>query len=422
MLGMHGTWVLHFSLSRRKTERAVHARQIVHRQLGACLSELHAKRRAALLRAVEAALGAGRVTLSALGQRLPGSAQLKLKHRLKSVDRLLGSVGVGRQLPRIYAAVAQRLLAQVGTIVLAVDWSDLTADGAFHLLRASLIVDGRGLTIYQEVHGRKRLGHPAAHRQFLDQLATLLPPGRAVIVLSDGGFHSPWFQAVAQRGWHFIGRIRGRNQVQTATQSWLPARQWFERATTTTQDLGAGQYARNNPCDARFVLTRRPARHRHALTQTGQRQRSRKSLRSARSAREPWLLACSPGLVHLSADSIVQLYTHRMRIELDFRDTKNPLLGLGLDQARSRGRQRLSMLLLIVHLAGFVQRLIGEAVRAHAQLELQFVATLRPCPEASVLTLGRRFLNDPRFASRPPPIASFSTLARQANRAFEAAL
>lgn len=50
-------------------------------------------------------------------------------------------------------------------------------------------------------------------------------------------------------------------------------------------------------------------------------------------------------------------------LEQAFRDTKNLRVGLGLDVARSRSKQRLEMLLLIADLASFVQRLIGESAQ-----------------------------------------------------------
>lgn len=80
-----------------------------------------------------------------------------------------------------------------------------------------------------------------------------------------------------------------------------------------------------------------------------------------------------------------------MRIEQSFRDTKNVRVGFGLSSARSRSAPRLEMLLLLVHLAGYVQRLIGEQARQQ-QLELHFTPTRRQRPENSVLTLGRRIL------------------------------
>jgi hypothetical protein len=85
-------------------------------------------------------------------------------------------------------------------------------------------------------------------------------------------------------------------------------------------------------------------------------------------------------------------YAQRMRIEQSFRDTKNLRLGQGLSITRSRTRERLQTLLLIGHLAAFVQRLIGEAAKAR-QLELNFMATHRRTrPEISTLTLARRIL------------------------------
>ncbi|MEO8008088.1 MAG: transposase [Betaproteobacteria bacterium] len=121
----------------------------------------------------------------------------------------------------------------------------------------------------------------------------------------------------------------------------------------------------------------------------GTRRAARRSAKNARREREPWLLATSAALSHFSAEGIVALYRQRMGIEQSFRDTKNLRAGLGLEVARSRSAQRLNILLLLVHLAAFVQRLIGESAKAR-QLELQFSATQRQNRrEISVLTLAR---------------------------------
>lgn len=85
-------------------------------------------------------------------------------------------------------------------------------------------------------------------------------------------------------------------------------------------------------------------------------------------------MLASEGLAHLSSEAIVGLYSQRMRIEQSFRDTKNLRVGYGLESARSRSARRLGMLLLIAHMASFVQRLIGERAKEH-QLELQFMAS-----------------------------------------------
>jgi hypothetical protein len=111
--------------------------------------------------------------------------------------------------------------------------------------------------------------------------------------------------------------------------------------------------------------------------------------------REPWLLSCSPSLGHLSAEAVVRLYAQRMRIEEEFRDTKNVVLGAGLALSRSHGQQRLQALLLIGHIAQVAKRLIGEAAKS-AQLHLQLTSTCRKDrAELSVMMLAKRVIDSP---------------------------
>jgi hypothetical protein len=107
-----------------------------------------------------------------------------------------------------------------------------------------------------------------------------------------------------------------------------------------------------------------------------------------------------------------------MKIEQSFRDTKNLRVGQGLQVTRSRSRERLQMLLLIAHLAAFVQRLIGEDAKAR-QLELNFVAQRRDRPEISILTLARRILDAPTYwLAQVTPWAALPQLTAQAERVF----
>ena len=113
------------------------------------------------------------------------------------------------------------------------------------------------------------------------------------------------------------------------------------------------------------------------------------------------------------------LYAQRMRIEQSFRDTKNLRVGFGLEIARSRSAPRFEMLLLMAHLASFVQRLIGESAKAQ-QLELEFMAARRATRrEISVLTLGRRILDvAPHYLHRLHPWQAISSLGTQAAFVF----
>lgn len=393
----------------------MHAGNIVTQVLEPCLSQLHAKRAMACQRAVVAVVLGSALSLSAiaLGIRAP----VCYRHRVKSVDRLLGNAGLHAVRAELYAALAARWLTGVRQILLVIDWSDLTPDQRWHWLRASVAVEGRSITLYEEVHPQHRLGNPKVHRQFLARVAELLPPGCTPIVMTDAGFHAPWFKAVAAQGWAFIGRIRGRDMVREDTGPWMRATALYRQACEQPRDLGQHSYVRSNPIDARLVLVKLPVRGRHRLNIYGRRRVGRSSLKCARAARDPWLLAASPRLDHLAAASIVQLYAQRMCIEQSFRDTKNLRWGQGLHIARSRSRERLQMLLLIGHLASFVQRLIGEQAKAH-QLELNFVATRRRTrSEISVLTLTRRILlslSPAQWLDRLTPWAAIPPLRSQA--------
>ena len=393
----------------------MHAGRIVARVVGPCLERLHAKRAAACQRVVSAVVAGAALSLSAIALSL--RAGTHYRHRVKCVDRLLGNAGLHAVRAELYGALAVRWLNGVRQVLLVVDWSDLTPDQRWHWLRASVAVEGRSVTLYEEVHPQRQLGHPKVHRQFLARVAELLPPGCEPIVMTDAGFHAAWFKAVAARGWSFVGRIRGRDMVRCDAGPWRGATTLYGQATQQPRNLGPHTYVRSNPIDTRLVLAKRPARGRHHLNIYGRRRAGRTSRKCARGAREPWLLAASRQLDHLSAASIIQLYAQRMGIEESFRDTKNLRLGQGLHATRSRTRERLQMLLLIGHLAAFVQRLIGEQAKEH-QLELNFMATRRTTrAEISVLTLARRIVlsdSSSDWLDRLAPWAAIPLLRDQA--------
>jgi len=370
----------------------MHAALIVTRVLEPCLEHLHQKRCAALLRATLGLLSAGVGSLCGIAQGLSGA--VALKHRVKSVDRLLGNTELHGHRDRLYEQVARLWLSQLPQVLLVVDWSDLSRDQRWQCLRASVVVQGRAVTLYEQAHPQRKLGNPVVQRKFLERVAKILPPGCRPIVMTDAGFQGPWFKAVGAMGWDFIARVRGRGRLRLEdTDEWVPARDLFASAKAKACRLGRGEYARSNPVAVQVVLAKRPAKGRHHLSIYGKKRANKSSLHSARAAKEPWLLVSSAGLAHLQPQAIVALYEQRMRIEQSFRDTKNLRWGQGLEVSRSRGRLRLEMLLLIAHLASLVQRLIGEAAKQH-QLEIQFMATgRRNRPEISVLTLARRLID-----------------------------
>jgi len=114
----------------------MHAKLIVARVLNPCLRGLHAKRGAALQRAVTAVLLGGALSLSSIALAMAGA--VGLRHRVKSVDRLLGNGGLQDARTSIYGGLAHLWLCGLPQVLLVVDWSDLTPDQRWHWLRASV--------------------------------------------------------------------------------------------------------------------------------------------------------------------------------------------------------------------------------------------------------------------------------------------
>jgi hypothetical protein len=164
----------------------MHALTILHRILSTSFPEIHAKRLTSLLAAVEAVVSGSHLTLSDLGRGLLSTTTVK--HNTKRIDRLLGNRTLHTELPSLYEALVRDCLAGVSMPLIVIDWSDLTPDRRWQLLRASVAIEGRSMTLYEQVHPQSRATSPRVHHAFLKKLATMLPPGCTPILITDAGF------------------------------------------------------------------------------------------------------------------------------------------------------------------------------------------------------------------------------------------
>ena len=366
----------------------MHALPILHRCLSPLLCHIHARRLGTLLEAVVSCVLGPALSLTAVGRRFAGPATLR--HKIKRADRLLGNRHLQQEAGAVYAALCRVLLARIPEPLILVDWSDLKADQSLHLLRASLPVGGRALTLYEEVHPQSKLNNQLIHIRFLGRLAEILPPGTEPIVVADAGFKVPFYRAVERRGWRWVGRVRGRDFLRLK-QHWVSCKTLFRRASATPARLGLGDWVRSNPLQALLVLVKEPPKGRRRKTAAGKRARSKKSSQAARSAREPWLLVTSPRLAELTARQVVRLYRQRMQIEEAFRDLKSQHFGEGLERSRSRTAGRFTVLVLIASLAAFLLWLLGTAA-THQGLDQRLRPGSRTRNAYSRLFLARLLL------------------------------
>ena len=389
----------------------MHALRIVQDLIRSRCPQIHAARLRVILAAVSAAIRSRRLVLTELGRALLGAAQVK--HNIKRIDRLLGNPHLPAERFALYQALAQRLVGRNREPLVVIDWSDLTADRRWQLLRAALPVGGRCLTLYEEIHPLRRFTHRAVHRAFLARLKALLPEGVRPVLITDAGFHVPWFKAVNRLGWHWIGRIRGRDYLRhESSQAWVGCKTLYAQARPQAQHLGRHELVRSNPIACNLFLVKRPKQHRIRKSIFGAPVRCHQSLKQAQAQREPWLLAVSPLLTHLNAEQIVAAYAQRMQIEEAFRDLKCVRYGLGFSLNLSRSPERLAVLLLIALFSFFALWLIGSHALAHAMQYRYQSNTRRTRPVLSIFNLAcqlvrhtadRILASDARLFFLPPP-------------------
>lgn len=371
----------------------MHAQRIIQEFLRQECPSIHAKRSACLALVTDAARrdGLGLIKLSRNVNR-PAS----LRNRIKQCDRLLSNRHLEEERPEIYRALAGRVLHGHRGVAVIVDWSDLLPDISQHVLRASVVVEGRSVTIYEEVHPTKAYNVAAIHRQFMITLRGILPAQCHPIIITDAGFRSTWFRMLDELGFPWIGRVRNRDTMRLpGCENWLGCPELYTGATTRARDLGVVELVRKSPILCRMVLIRKANKGRQNKTAFGKKKQSGHSKKQARTQREPWLLAVSPKLSTLRAAEIVEWYTRRMQIEQTFRDLKNAQWGMGLNNSQTRKPRRLAALLLIGALLAYALWLIG-LVALQQGYSIQYGNRRKASKTASILTLARHWLEERR--------------------------
>jgi hypothetical protein len=379
------------------------AKQVLHKVLGRTCSAMHKARREALAAVVMAAIHGQRLTVTGLGRAIRSTA--KEKHCIKRADRLLSNAHLQSGAVDIYRYLAGWWVGTRVRPVILVDWSDLDPFKRHFLLRASVPLQGRSLTLYEEVHTLRSKEKPTAHQAFLRTLQALLPSPCRPIIVTDAGFRTPWFKQVEALGWDWVGRVRNRDWAQVDG-GWMPCKSWYVRATSTARCLGDARLTLRHALPCRLVLYRGKGKGRVQITRFGQRARSACSRRQARAGREPWLLATSLSKSGGLAKKVVKLYRLRMQLEEAFRDLKSRRFGLGLELHLAYQLKRLQILLLIATLALVVVWLMGKATELTGQHRAYQANTLKYRAVLSTLYIGLCVIDDRRV------ILSASDLSR----------
>lgn len=363
----------------------MHAPQLLHTYLQKSCPDIHKMRLASLMKATQCLLNQGKLTLTSLGRHTLGPGLVK--HKIKAMDRLLGNLALQTECITIYRALAEKAIGSLTKIQILVDWSPC-ASHTHQILRASLVFRDRSITLYEEVHLETHLGQNKIHKQFLARLKQIIPlQCEQVLIITDAGFRTDWFYQVLAIGWDFEGRIRANMQYSVDTgKSWLPCTSLYKKATTCAQYIGKALLSKTNRLACYLYLYKERS---VAKKNVGAKTKKGKMGKGYRKAHyDPWLLVTSIAHQKHQAKNVTKKYKRRMKIEHEFRDTKDPKWGLGLNYTRTRDMHRLAILLLIGAVAMFMLWLIGLAaerkqlhysyqansIKTHRVLSLIFLA------------------------------------------------
>ncbi|EBZ4888461.1 IS4 family transposase [Salmonella enterica subsp. enterica serovar Bredeney] len=386
------------------------ARQVCQNFFCDALVPFHKYRQNALLDATIALINGASLTLTSIGRYLPGTAQVK--NKIKRVDRLLGNVSLHHDIPLIFRNIISMLTNRLSLCVIAVNWSGYPSQ-EYHVLRASLICDGRSLPLLSWIVPSEKQQNAKVRQAFLNTLFEAVNPKARGIIVTDAGFQNDWFRHIKSPGWDFIGRIRGNVRMRLDSKG----EYWFRRqelqASTKPEYLGPGMLARSKytRCDGHFYLHKKePKGRKNKRSRCGIARPSQiKDARSA--AKEPWLIFSSTN--NFKPREIMKLYSRRMQIEQNFRDEKSERFGFGLRASYSRSAGRVLVLSLLATLSTIVLWLIGyhaENQGLHLRYQANSIKTRRVI---SYLTLAENvFRHSPLILKRTVLSTVLNHLAR----------
>ena len=355
----------------------MHATHVLDKHLRTHCQDTHERRMDAVISMVKALLRGRVLTVTGLGRALRG--ETAPKHQIKKADRLIGNPYLHSERGAFYRALISLTIGNVKRPIVLVDWSDVSDDQAFQKLRASVAVEGRALTLYEEVHPQSKSANRQVQNRFLKTLQRLLPEKCHPIIVTDAGFKNPWFKTVQALGWDFVGRVGGHIMLRNVrTEPWARVEQVFAIATHRARYHGEIELARANPLRCHAYTLKRKPKGRVKKTRFGAKCAMKHSLKNAHRERTPWLLVTSLEGGKAITNGVIRLYQTRMQIEEAFRDLKNHRYGFSFRDCMSRQLHRLENLLLIGALASLAAWLVGKVAELkgiHRQYQANTIRT-----------------------------------------------
>lgn len=346
----------------------MHAKTFLHKLFG---SAIHKMRITVLSDVITAIIRMKALKLVSVGRAL--DLPIQERSGIRKVDRVLGNPYYQKHSAIIYQHIINCVVGNQHRPELIVDWTKLP-HSEHYALRASLSTEGRAITLYEEVHPKKKENNQAVHHQFLKRLKEMLPNGCCPIIVTDAGFKNPWFKSVLLMGWDFVGRVRGlTTYYDEQEKSYKACATLHRRATLEGNYLLDAKLTRQNPLVVSFYAVKQKLKGRRDYNKNRTVSGHRDSRGYSRSQREPWILVTSLKGKRCLAKKVMAIYRRRMTIEEAFRDLKSSRYGLSMQDNLTLKPKRLTVWLMLSALATLMAWIMGQAAEKKG-LHYQFQA------------------------------------------------
>jgi hypothetical protein len=354
----------------------MHVEKIVQQLLS---SSIHKTRIKTLIVLLYGLIRSKLLRLTLLGRHL--DTEGTERSAILRVNRFLGNLFYQQNASQIYGAMTRYVIGNKMRPDIIVDWSSLpnshyTTEGGEHcILRASLAAEGRSITLYEEVHSKKKESNPKVHQGFLNGLQSILPENCRPCIITDAGFKNPWFKAVAALDWDYLGRVACGSVHFDNGEGFQSVKHLFEQASTTPKRLGTFVLSKTNALKTTFYVYKEKSKGRHKFTRTSPKKiaTDKDSKKHGKAYREPWVLVSSLEEGYNIAQKVIKKFKSRMTIEESFRDTKSVEYGFSMNENKTIKPQRYIVWLMLAALASLIAWIVGYAGEQQ-QLQYHFQA------------------------------------------------
>lgn len=362
--------------------------ELIHSHLEEFCPEIHANRLQAVMDVATGLARSKQLTIVEMGRHL--QSNIKLKYRVKKVDRLLGNKNLYSELNTLYSGLSNyvfKYLAQDKYSPIVVDLCFLKDDHDIQMLSAEVATQGRTIPLYREVFKAGYL--KGREKDFISKLSNCIPNDREVLIIMDAGFGDDWFDVIESQNWHWLVRARSGKYIKLSDkEEWQEASDLFGKATSRAKCYENAYITKSQCRPCRVIIKKGLLKNKRTKPSRLPRNYNSGNGNYKRVAKEPWILATNLPKKY-DTTKVINAYKKRMQIEESFRDIKSTRYGLGSRYIQTRCIYRWGVAMLLAAITQIAVWVIGVIGHSQGFQEIFQVNTVKDKKQFSYFYLGQ---------------------------------